>query len=151
MRVAGRISRMQLGAKRYMRIGTWNVTLLTGKGVEIAEEMEKYKLAILGVSETKRKGSGQINLDKRHVMRYSGVSRNVRAKEGVAIIMSEAVENKVTGWEPISSRLISVDVELEESITLVQVYAPNSDMEEVDKEQFYVHLQKTIDKSRERS
>lgn len=124
---------------------------MTGKEVEIVEEMEKYKLAILGVSETKKKGSGQTNLDKGYVMRYSGVSRKVRAKEGVAIIMSEEVESKVIEWEPISSRLITVDVKLEERITLVQVYAPTEDRQKVDKEQFYAQLQGVVDKARERS
>ncbi|KAK9720242.1 hypothetical protein QE152_g22190 [Popillia japonica] len=40
-------------------IGIWNINTLTGKDVEIIEEMESNNIDILGVSETKKKGRGQ--------------------------------------------------------------------------------------------
>lgn len=55
-----------------MNIGIWNITSFTGKEVEIVEEMEKYKLDILGISEVKKKGKGEVELTKGFVLRYSG-------------------------------------------------------------------------------
>ena len=44
--------------KRTMRIGTWNVRSINGKEVELIDEIKKYRINILGVTETKKKGQG---------------------------------------------------------------------------------------------
>ena len=41
-----------------VRFGAWNVRSLKGREEELLEEMEKYRLEIVGVSETKMKGNG---------------------------------------------------------------------------------------------
>ena len=45
-------------SEEWVRFGAWNVRSLRGREEELLEEMEKYKLEILGVSETKMKGNG---------------------------------------------------------------------------------------------
>ena len=49
-----------LRAKTKTRIGFWNVHTMyeTGKLAQITEEMQRYKLHILGVSESRWTGSG---------------------------------------------------------------------------------------------
>ena len=133
-----------------MKIGTWNVTSLTGKEVELIDEMKKYKIEILGLSETKRKGIGELQLDDGYVLMYSGVSKDKRAKEGVGIVISESLKHHVTNWEGISSRIIRLDLQTKENrkITLIQVYGPTEDKDIVDKETFYHDLQLTVDKIR---
>ena len=44
-----------------MNISTWNVTSLARK-VELVEEDKKYRLAIVGLSSTKKKGNGIVVL-----------------------------------------------------------------------------------------
>jgi hypothetical protein len=53
-----------------MRFGTWNIKSLNGKEVEIVREMEKYRLELLGLSEVKKKGSGEKRLEKGFILRY---------------------------------------------------------------------------------
>ena len=129
-----------------MRIGTWNIKTLNGKEVEMIEEMEKYRLEILGISEVKKKGNGMIHLEKGYVLRYVGVNIGKRAKEGVGIVLSEEMEKRVESWEAVNSRLISIRIKLEEDITVVQVYAPTDDSDILDKDAFYAQLQRIVDK-----
>ena len=42
--------------REYTRVGIWNVRLLKNKEEEVIEEMKKYRLSVLGVSETHLKG-----------------------------------------------------------------------------------------------
>jgi hypothetical protein len=95
------------------RFGTWNIKIINGKEVELVEEMEKYKLKVLELSEIKRRGKGIVQLDKGHVLRYSGIIGGRRVKEGVGVILSEEMEKRVTAWEPVSSRLMTIRLELE--------------------------------------
>ena len=38
--------------RQEVRLGTWNVTGLGNRGVELLDAMEQYKIDVLGVSET---------------------------------------------------------------------------------------------------
>ena len=76
----------------YLRVGAWNVRSMKNKE-EIGEEMKKYRLDILGVSETHLRGSGQRDVSSM-VMAYSGVVEG-GAKGGVAILISERLLEEV--------------------------------------------------------
>ena len=39
-------------------LGNWNILTLAGKELELVEEAKRYHLDIIGVSSTKRRGSG---------------------------------------------------------------------------------------------
>jgi general stress protein 26 len=47
-----------------MRLGTWNITQLTRKERKKVGDIKKYEIVILGISETKMKGTGEITLDE---------------------------------------------------------------------------------------
>lgn len=51
------------------------------------EEMLKYRIGIMEISEIKRKGRGEVRRDEGFVMRYSGVNLSSRPREGVAILV----------------------------------------------------------------
>jgi exonuclease III len=78
-----------------MRFGTWNIKSLNGKEVEIVREIEKYRLELLGLSEVKKKGSGEKCLEKDFILRYSGVPATNEAKEGVGVIVSDELDKRV--------------------------------------------------------
>lgn len=103
-------------------------------------------MGVLGVSEVKKKGTGVKTLDHNYVLRYAGVPWGSRAKEGVGVIVSEEMDRKVISWEAVNSRLVTVDLELDQPITLIQAYAPTEDMATAEKEEFFETLQKQIEK-----
>ena len=70
-----------------LRIGAWNVRSMNGQDRELIEEMRKYDLRILAVSETKWKGRGARDIEDYYAI-YSGVSEG-RARVGVAVVLSE--------------------------------------------------------------
>jgi exonuclease III len=134
-----------------MRFGTWNIKSLNGKKVVIVREMEKYRLELLGLSEVKKKGSGEKRLEKGFILRYSGVPAINRAKEGVGVIVSDELDKRVIIWNPVSSRIITLEFVLEEEkITLIQVYAPTEDAIAQEKEQFFDELKREVDITEEK-
>ena len=81
--------------------------------MELIEEMGKYRLEILGISEVKKKGSGIVQLEKEYVLRYVGVNIGRRVKEGVGVVLSEEMEKRVETWEAVNSRIISIRIRFE--------------------------------------
>ena len=44
-------------------LGNWNILTLTGKELKLVGKAKRYHLDIIGVSSTKRRGSGTVDLD----------------------------------------------------------------------------------------
>ena len=70
--------------KTLLRLGTWNVRTMveTGKTAQVAREMRRYNISILGVSEIRWTNSGKIELATGETLCYSGRSDDQHA-EGV--------------------------------------------------------------------
>ena len=85
--------------------------------------MKKYRLSVLGVSETHLKGCGEKAIGDA-VMVYSGVSEG-RAKGGVAVIIAGEMRYCLKEWQCVSERLVKVQICFEKKwTTFIQVYAP---------------------------
>ena len=71
------------------KIGNWNVRTMfeTGKVGQVAREMGRYKLDILGISKCRWRGSGKSKLSTGEVISYSGEEETHQG--GVAIMMSQ--------------------------------------------------------------
>ena len=73
-------------------------------------------------------------------------------RNGVAIIVSKRVWNAVLGWSLKKDRMISVHLQDKSfNITVIQVYAPTSNAEEAEVEQFYEDLQDLSEHSKKMS
>lgn len=48
--------------RKTISLGTWNITSVTNKEEQITEEMTKWKVDTLGISETKKAGKGSKKL-----------------------------------------------------------------------------------------
>jgi len=59
--------------------GNWNIFTLTGNELEFVEEAKRYHLDIVGVSSTKRRGSGSVKLVGGWKFFYSGADPSVSA------------------------------------------------------------------------
>ena len=82
---------------------------------------------------------GEFNLDG-HCIYYCG-QESLR-RNGVAIIVNKRVQNAVHGCNIKNDRMISVHFQGKRfNIMVIQVYAPNSNAEEAEVEQFYEDLQ----------
>ena len=131
-----------------MRIGTWNVRGINGKDRELLEELNNYKVDILGITETKKKGHGHENLGNEHKIIFSGIDVKERAQAGVALIINNNLfEN--SDYNCVNDRLLEVNTELKDkNIKIIVAYGPNEDEAREKREEFYHQLQLILDKAK---
>ena len=131
-----------------LRIGSWNVRTMyeVGKQEQIRNEMHRYNLDILGISETHWSQSGQRKLKTGELILYSGEEELHR--KGVAMFLSKRVSKTLRGWEAHGPRIIfaSFTTKKRLNINIVQVYAPTNDAPAEEKDDFYTRLQEVVDK-----
>jgi exonuclease III len=115
----------------YMDIGIWNVRSLGSKESELVEEAAKYRLDIVGVSESKLKGKGTRDLDNGWKLFYSGIDDpRAHAHAGVGILTSPRMAEQVIEWSPMSERVAILRLNVgSRNLALVQIYAPNDGKE----------------------
>ena len=121
-------------------IGSWNVSSMNqGKLEVVKQEMARVNVDILGISELKWTGMGEFNSDN-HYICYCG-QESLR-RNGVALTVQKRVWNAVLGCNLKNNRMISVHFQGKPfNITIIQLYAPTSNAEEAEVEQFYEDLQ----------
>ena len=79
-------------------------------------------------------------------MKSTTVGRNHLEKNGIAIMVNKRVQNAILGGNLKNNRMISVRFQGKPfNITVIQVYAPTSNAEEAEVEQFYEDLQDLIE------
>ena len=109
----------------------------------IKQEMARVNIDILGFSELKWTGMGEFNSDDHYI--YYGGQESLR-RNGVAIMVNKGVWNAVLGCNLKNNRMISVRFQGKPfNITVIQVYAPTSNAEEDEVEQFYEDLQDLLE------
>ena len=90
-----------------------------------------------------QKGMGEFNSED-HYIYYCG-QESLR-RNGVAITVNKRVRNAVLGCSLKNDRKISVHFQGKSfNITVIQVYAPTSNAEEADVEEFYEDLQDLLE------
>ena len=98
---------------------------------------------ILGISELKWTGMGEFNSDD-HYIYYCG-QESLRRK-GVVTMVNKRVRNTVLGCNLKINRMISLCFQGKPfSIIVIQIYAPTSNTEEAEAEQFYEDLQDLLE------
>ena len=105
--------------------------------------MIRVNIDILGISELKWTGMGEFNSDD-HFIYYCG-QESLRRNE-VAIIVNKRVQNAILGCNLKNDRMISIHFQDKPfNTTVIQVYAPTTNAEEVEAEQFCDDLQDLLE------
>ena len=105
--------------------------------------MARVNIDILGIIKLKWTGIDTFNSDD-HYIYYCG-QESLR-RNGIAIMVNKRVQNAVLGCSLKNDRMISVHFQGKPfNITVIEVYAPNSNAEEAEVEQFYEDLQDLLE------
>ena len=105
--------------------------------------MTRVNISLLGISKLRWTGMGEFNSED-HCIYYCG-QESLR-RNGVAIIVNKRVRNEVLGCNLKSDRMISVHFQGKPfSIAISQVYAPTSNSEEAEVEQYYEDLKDLLE------
>ena len=109
----------------------------------VKQETARVNIDILGISELKWTGMGELNSDDHYIYycRLESLRRN-----GVAIMVNKRVRNAVLGCNLKNDRMISLRFHGKPfNITVIQVYAPTSNAEEAEVERFHEDLQDLLE------
>ena len=117
---------------------------IESKRCEIGCMFGRRGMDVLALCETKMKGKGEVAFGEM-TGRESGIERG-RAREGVALLLSEWMVNKVVEWKEVSSRLMWVRVRMgRECWAFVSAYRPGCERSEEEREEFWNELTRCVD------
>ena len=118
---------------------------IESKRCEIGDMFISRGMDVLALSETKMKGKGEVSFGEMSG-RISGVATGERAREGVALLLSEWLLKLVVEWKEVSSRMMWVRVRLgRECWAFVSAYGPGSEKSEEEREAFWNELADCVD------
>eukprot|EP00057_Strongylocentrotus_purpuratus_P023176 XP_011677650.1 PREDICTED: uncharacterized protein LOC105444720 [Strongylocentrotus purpuratus] len=138
-----------------MTFGQWNVgTLLDREGTGrperrtalVAMELEKYKIDIAALSETRFSESGRLD-DMGYTFFWSGKPDGVRREAGVGFAIRKEILAKLTEMpKAVNDRIMTMTVPLMKkgNASLISVYAPTMTSPDETKENFYNQLRRTL-------
>ena len=118
-----------------------------GKSFQIAKEMNRYKLHILGISETHWTQSGRKYLQSGELLLFSG-RKDSKHSEGVGLMISKQVQKALRGWQPHGERIIEASFTTKNrniNLNIIQIYSPTNEAPNEEKEEFYNKLQQVVD------
>ena len=113
-----------------------------GKLEKVKQEMARVMVDSLGVGDLKWTGMGEFNSDD-HYIYYCGQESHRR--NGVALIVNRRVQNAVLGCTLKNNGSLFVSKANHSIITVIQVYAPTTNIEEDEVKWFSEDLQDPLE------
>ncbi|KAK3558627.1 hypothetical protein QTP86_022061, partial [Hemibagrus guttatus] len=116
---------------------------MTGKGRELADMMERRKVDILCVQETRWKSSKARSIGAGFKLFYYGVDSK---RNGVGVVLKEEFVRNVLEVKRVSDRVMSLKLEIEGvMLNVVSGYAPQVGCELEEKERFWSELDEVME------
>ncbi|KAK3562710.1 hypothetical protein QTP86_005674 [Hemibagrus guttatus] len=120
-----------------------HMDVITGKGRELADMMERKKVDILCVQETRWKGSKARSIGAGFKLFYYGVDSK---RNGVGVVLKEEFVRNVLEVKRVSDRVMSLKLETEGvMLNVVSGYAPQVGCELEEKERFWSELDEVME------
>ena len=111
-----------------------------GKLENVAREMTRLKVDIMGVCEVRWTGAGTVDLDDGGCMIYSGGTAHAH---GVGVMLTETAARSLAGYYAVSERVLLVRLKGKPFDTcIIQFDAPTCDYAEDIVEEFYSDVMK---------
>ena len=118
-----------------------NIRTLTEKSREIADLVERRRVDILCLQETRWTGKKSKDLAGGHKLIYNGQT----GKNGVAIVLAKDIRETLVQVKRRSERVMSIKMsEGKTTVTVISVYAPQVGCEEAEKDQFWSELEEEL-------
>ncbi|XP_065662919.1 uncharacterized protein LOC136085533 [Hydra vulgaris] len=115
---------------------------MTDKGRELADAMERRKLDILCVQETRWKGSKTRSIGGGFKLFYHGFDRK---RNGVGVILKEEFSKSVEEIKRVSDRVICEKLEIDGVVmNVISAYAPQLGCDTKEKEEFWRELDEVV-------
>ena len=140
---AQRRKEKRAGKSEEMRVGTLNVGTMSGKGGEIVDMMERRKIDVLCVQETKWKGSKARSMGKGYKLLYYGLDGK---RNGIGVILKEEYASSVVEVKRVSDRVLALKLVKEGLIlNIISAYAPQVGCGMEEKEEFWSMLDEVVE------
>ena len=111
--------------------------------LDVVKKMTRVNINILGISELKWMGTGEFNSDD-HYIYYHGQEFHMRNR--AALIVNKRIQTALLGCSLKNDRMILVHFQGKPfNITVIQVYAPTTDVKDGEADQFYEDLQDLLE------
>ncbi|XP_075106920.1 uncharacterized protein LOC107815830 [Nicotiana tabacum] len=128
------------GATR-LRVGSWNIITLTGKSVELAKILEKRKINIACVQETRWVGDKARDVGSFKLW-YSG---RVGGKNEVGILVDKDLRELVVEVRKVNDMLMTIKLVVGGfSLNIISAYAPEVGLDEEVKRRFWEDLDEML-------
>ncbi|XP_065675780.1 craniofacial development protein 2-like [Hydra vulgaris] len=115
---------------------------MTGKGRELTDAMERRKLDILCVPETRWKGSKTRSIGGGFKLFCHGVDRK---RNGVGVILKNEFSKSVVEIKRVSDRVICVKLDIDGVVmNVISAYAPQVGCDIEEKEEFWRELDEVV-------
>ena len=131
----------------WTRFGTWNVGSMTGRSEEVADALERRKVKVCCVQETRWKGEGirilRTKTGGKYKLFWKGCSEGA---SGVGVIVSDEFIDKVVEVTRVSERLMMVKLIVGKCLmNVVAAYAPQTGRSQEEKDNFWEAVWKLIE------
>ena len=116
---------------------------MTGRGRELADLMERRKVGVLCVQETRWKGNKARELGGDCKLFYSGADE--RGRNGVGIVLSKEFKDSLVSVSRTNDRVMSVKLGIGETVVnVICAYAPQMGCEDEEKETFWRQMDQEL-------